>query len=176
MPRLSRAAVACALATGLALPVAVGGSMTPQSGPTQTELRASHQLTQERPRSAALRSRERADMRRVLRCNRAPYPGERYCPVEWNTRPSSHPSSRWYIPEPWMRAKLQRVGFCESGNRPTTNTGNGFYGKYQFMLSTWASVGGVIRPDLASEGEQDWRAAKLAREGGWGHWPVCGRR
>jgi hypothetical protein len=70
---------------------------------------------------------------------------------------------------------LQAIAACESGGNPRTDTGNGFYGKYQFTESTWASVGGRGNPADASEAEQDRRAALLyAREGG-APWPVCGR-
>jgi lipopolysaccharide export LptBFGC system permease protein LptF len=64
---------------------------------------------------------------------------------------------------------------CESGGNYRTNTGNGFYGAYQFDLQTWYSVGGSGRPDQASPREQDIRAAKLWRSRGSQPWPVCGR-
>ena len=58
-------------------------------------------------------------------------------------------------------APLQAIASCESGGDPSTNTGNGFYGKYQFTLGTWPSVGGSGNPAAASEAEQDNRAAML---------------
>jgi len=70
---------------------------------------------------------------------------------------------------------LEAIAACESGGNPTTNTGNGFYGKYQFTLSTWASVGGTGLPSNASEAEQDMRAAMLYAREGAGPWPVCGQ-
>lgn len=70
---------------------------------------------------------------------------------------------------------LESIAQCESGSNPATNTGNGFYGKYQFTLSTWASVGGSGNPAYASEAEQDMRAAMLYSREGPGPWPVCGR-
>ena len=33
---------------------------------------------------------------------------------------------------------LEAIAACESGGNPATDTGNGFYGKYQFTLQTWA--------------------------------------
>src|SRR5260221_386608 len=36
---------------------------------------------------------------------------------------------------------LFKLATCESGNDPKTNTGNGFYGKYQFDQPTLESVG-----------------------------------
>lgn len=70
---------------------------------------------------------------------------------------------------------LEAIAACESGGDPTTNTGNGFYGKYQFDLQTWASVGGTGNPALASEAEQDQRAAILYAQRGASPWPVCGQ-
>lgn len=70
---------------------------------------------------------------------------------------------------------LDAIAQCESGGNPATNTGNGFYGKYQFTQSTWASVGGAGNPAAASEAEQDRRAAMLYAQSGSSPWPVCGR-
>jgi hypothetical protein len=70
---------------------------------------------------------------------------------------------------------LEAIAACESGGNPTTDTGNGFYGKYQFTLETWAAVGGTGNPAQASEAEQDQRAAVLYAQAGSSPWPVCGR-
>lgn len=70
----------------------------------------------------------------------------------------------------WLASTRQ----CESGGNYSTNTGNGFYGAYQFTLSTWASVGGQGNPAYASPLEQDYRAVILLRRSGAGQWPVCG--
>ena len=70
---------------------------------------------------------------------------------------------------------LQAIAACESGGNPATDTGNGFYGKYQFTLQTWQSVGGAGNPAAASEAEQDRRAAELYAREGATPWPVCGR-
>ena len=70
---------------------------------------------------------------------------------------------------------LEAIAACESGGNPGTNTGNGFYGKYQFTLSTWQSVGGSGNPASASEAEQNKRAALLYARAGASPWPVCGR-
>lgn len=72
-------------------------------------------------------------------------------------------------------ATLEAIAACESGGNPSTNTGNGFYGKYQFDLGTWQSVGGTGLPSNASEAEQNMRAAKLYEQRGAAPWPVCGR-
>jgi hypothetical protein len=70
---------------------------------------------------------------------------------------------------------LEAIAQCESGGNPATDTGNGFYGKYQFTLETWNAVGGSGNPAHASEAEQDRRAAMLYAQAGPSPWPVCGR-
>jgi hypothetical protein len=72
-------------------------------------------------------------------------------------------------------APMQAIAACESGGNPSTDTGNGFYGKYQFTQSTWQSVGGSGNPAAASEAEQDRRAAQLYAQSGSSPWPVCGQ-
>lgn len=62
---------------------------------------------------------------------------------------------------------------CESGGDPTTNTGNGYYGLYQFSLPTWAAMGGSGLPSDASAAEQTMRAQALQQQSGWGQWPAC---
>jgi hypothetical protein len=70
---------------------------------------------------------------------------------------------------------LAAIRQCESGGNYGTNTGNGFYGAYQFDLQTWRSVGGSGLPSNASPAEQDMRASMLHSQRGAAPWPVCGR-
>lgn len=72
------------------------------------------------------------------------------------------------------RAWLAKVRACESGGNYATNTGNGFYGAYQFTKGSWGAVGGSGLPSEASPGEQDRRALMLRNRSGTGNWPVCG--
>lgn len=65
---------------------------------------------------------------------------------------------------------------CESGGNPATNTGNGYYGLYQFSASTWRAVGGSGLPSDASAAEQTQRAQILQQRAGWGQWPACARK
>jgi hypothetical protein len=67
-----------------------------------------------------------------------------------------------------------KLRMCESSNRYATNTGNGYYGAYQFDLPTWRSVGGKGRPDQATPAEQDYRALYLYRMRGWQPWQCAG--
>ncbi|PKY73738.1 transglycosylase [Actinomyces oris] len=62
---------------------------------------------------------------------------------------------------------------CESGGNPATNTGNGFYGMYQFTLETWQSLGGTGYPHEADAATQTAMAKKLQAQAGWGQWPGC---
>jgi len=63
-----------------------------------------------------------------------------------------------------------RLRMCESSNNYATDTGNGYYGAYQFDLPTWRSVGGSGSPSQASKAEQDARALMLYRQRGWQPW------
>lgn len=61
----------------------------------------------------------------------------------------------------------------EDGYR--TDTGNGYYGAYQFDLQTWRSVGGSGNPAHASPAEQDARALALHESRGLAPWPTPSR-
>ena len=63
-----------------------------------------------------------------------------------------------------------RLRMCESSNNYQINTGNGYYGAYQFDLATWRSVGGSGYPNQAPAAEQDARALMLYRLRGWQPW------
>jgi hypothetical protein len=64
---------------------------------------------------------------------------------------------------------------CESGGDYGTNTGNGFYGAYQFSPRTWHSLGYSGLPSDASPAVQDEAARRLAKRDGFNSWPHCGR-
>lgn len=73
------------------------------------------------------------------------------------------------------------VRACESGGNYSINTGNGYYGAYQFLPATWASLANSFMPQVAgilphqaSPAQQDAMAAELYRRYGRGQWPVCG--
>lgn len=65
---------------------------------------------------------------------------------------------------------------CESGGNYAENTGNGYYGAYQFSLGTWESLGYSGLPSSASPAEQDAAAQALQARSGWGQWPVCSQK
>jgi len=60
----------------------------------------------------------------------------------------------------------------ESGNT-NADTGNGFYGYFQFTAATWQSISGLggVASDY-SYGTQLAMAEKLQATSGWGNWPV----
>lgn len=69
-----------------------------------------------------------------------------------------------------------RLRACESGGRYNINTGNGFYGAYQFHPRTWRGLGYPGLPHQAPPEMQDEAARKLQARSGWGQWPACSRR
>jgi hypothetical protein len=69
-----------------------------------------------------------------------------------------------------------RLRACESGGNYSTNTGNGFYGAYQFALGTWHGLGYSGRPSDAAPSTQDAAARTLQSQQGWSPWPSCSRR
>lgn len=91
--------------------------------------------------------------------------------------PSPVPA-RWHAPKWWLPGALCIHRHEGAFN---ANTGNGYYGGFQFLLSTWQSVGGHVRPDLASPREQLYRAWLVYRRDGnswreWGTATLCGLR
>lgn len=73
-----------------------------------------------------------------------------------------------------------RLRMCESGNTYERNSGNGYYGAYQFNISTWRGYApdgyGDVRPDLAPPAVQDQAALALYNKRGWQPWPACSRK
>jgi hypothetical protein len=75
----------------------------------------------------------------------------------------------------WGRNHLRSIASCESHNNPRAVSSSGAYrGLYQFSFSTWRVVGGWGDPAAAPRSEQTWRAWRLLKNHGSGHWPVCG--
>ena len=84
---------------------------------------------------------------------------------------SAAPATAASSSDPWYRLRM-----CESGNNYKINTGNGYYGAYQFNAGTWRAYGGKGLPHQASPAEQDYRAKLLYRARGWSPWPACSRK
>lgn len=70
---------------------------------------------------------------------------------------------------------LARLRGCESGGRYDRNSGNGYYGAYQYDISTWANWGGFARADLAPPNVQDEKVWETYKRRGWQPWPSCSK-
>ncbi|MGH9037468.1 MAG: transglycosylase family protein [Acidimicrobiia bacterium] len=112
------------------------------------------------PHQVAVRTRihRRTYVRRTSRSSRrvAPRPAPAPVPVTGDV---------------WARLRA-----CESGGRYDINTGNGYYGAYQSLRSTWKGLGYPGSPHEAPPAMQDEAAQKLQARSGWGQWPACTRR
>ena len=73
-------------------------------------------------------------------------------------------------------AELAALRNCESGGDYTADTGNGYYGAYQFSADTWHALGYGGLPSDAPPEVQDEAAHRLRARSGWGQWPACSRR
>jgi uncharacterized protein YabE (DUF348 family) len=65
---------------------------------------------------------------------------------------------------------------CEAGGNYDRNSGNGYYGAYQFNIGTWAGYGGYTIPSEAPPGVQDQKAYETYQRRGWSPWPACSQR
>jgi hypothetical protein len=61
----------------------------------------------------------------------------------------------------------------ESGDNYSEDTGNGYYGAYQDLLSTWESHGGTGLPSDAPPAVQDQINYEIYQTGGWGQWSTA---
>lgn len=68
---------------------------------------------------------------------------------------------------------LARLRGCESGGRYDRNSGNGYYGAYQYDVSTWANTGGFKYASDAPAGVQDEKVWETYKRRGWSPWPSC---
>lgn len=69
--------------------------------------------------------------------------------------------------------KARSVRKCESGGNYRINTGNGYYGAYQFNSSTWKSNGGRKfgrQANKAPAWAQDYVMWKTWKKRGWSPW------
>jgi hypothetical protein len=62
---------------------------------------------------------------------------------------------------------------CESSDDYSLDTGNGYYGAYQFSASTWSGLGGSGLASAASPAAQDAAALRLYQSSGFSAWPEC---
>lgn len=67
---------------------------------------------------------------------------------------------------------LAKLRACEGSY--TSNTGNGYYGAYQYDVATWGGYGGYTYASDAPPAVQDQRAWETYQRRGWSPWPSCG--
>jgi hypothetical protein len=91
-------------------------------------------------------------------------------PAPSTPSPSPPPPSPGYQDAGGVWLQLRE---CESSDNYAANTGNGFYGAYQFSEATWTGLGYPGRPDLESHQMQDQAAMRDQAASGWGQWPAC---
>ena len=81
------------------------------------------------------------------------------------------------VPGPVTNDVWYRLRLCESGNVYTRNSGNGYYGAYQYSAGTWNAMGtGYAYAHQAPPEVQDDAARRLQARSGWGQWPSCARK
>ena len=68
---------------------------------------------------------------------------------------------------------LARLRSCEGSYN--SNTGNGYYGAYQFDIGTWGGYGGYSNAAEAPPAVQDQKAWETYQGRGWQPWPSCSR-
>lgn len=79
---------------------------------------------------------------------------------------------------PLTEAQIQFLGMCESGMTATRNSGNGYYGAFQFAIGTWKSMAtGYERADLAPLDVQIDAVQRLvSRSSIFTQFPGCARK
>jgi len=68
-------------------------------------------------------------------------------------------------------AALASLRSCEGSY--SSNTGNGYYGAYQYDIGTWANFGGYPNAAAAPPAVQDQKARQTYEARGWSPWPAC---
>lgn len=79
---------------------------------------------------------------------------------------------------PLNEAQIQYLGQCESGMTATRNSGNGYYGAFQFSPGTWRSMNtGYERADMAPiEVQKEAVQRLLSRSSIYNQFPGCARK
>jgi hypothetical protein len=72
-----------------------------------------------------------------------------------------------------LAADFAAIRRCEASGDYSLNTGNGYYGAYQFAYQTWIDLGESGLPSAAPPAIQDAAAYKLYLRSGWASWPAC---
>lgn len=123
-------------------------------------IEAEHNHRMEHERAA----RTRMSLARASAASKAPVSTKTRSAPRTASTPSSGGSDVW-----------ARLAQCESGGT-NANTGNGYYGYFQFHPRTWRSVGMSGLPTDHDYGTQLAAAQRLQARSGWGQWPACSRK
>ena len=82
------------------------------------------------------------------------------------------------VPSTISDEALTYLGNCEAGMNPTRNSGNGYFGAFQFSYGTWKSLNtGYERADLAPLEVQKAAVQQLlSRSSIYHQFPACARK
>lgn len=86
-----------------------------------------------------------------------------------------------YSGGPLSEAQINFLGSCESGMTATRNSGNGFYGAFQFMPSTWRTVApapynGVMPHEAPLDAQKQAVQNLLSRSSIFTQFPGCAKK
>lgn len=89
--------------------------------------------------------------------------------------PAASPAVPQNSPSSLSEVQIKFLGNCESGMTASRNSGNGYYGAFQFSIGTWNSMGtGYERADLAPlEVQKDAVQRLVARSSIFTQFPGC---
>lgn len=91
---------------------------------------------------------------------------------------ATQPATATYTGGPLTEEQLTFLGTCEAGMNPTRNSGNGYYGAFQFSYGTWKSMEtGYERADMAPLEVQKAAVQKLlSRSSIFHQFPGCAKK
>lgn len=86
-----------------------------------------------------------------------------------------------YTGGPLNEAQITALGMCESGMTATRNSGNGFYGAFQFMPGTWSKVApapynGVMPHEAPLDAQKQAVQTLLSRSSIYTQFPGCAKK
>lgn len=150
----------------------------------QAAARAAERAAQQAAERAAQRAAQQAaeQAAQAQKAAQQAQQGSQAPPAQGNPTPSGVGSiaqgaagtSSWGgVPAPPTPAAFAALAQCESSGNFADNTGNGYYGGYQFAESTWLSLGMTGYPYQFPASVQTAAARKLQAEDGWAPWPAC---
>lgn len=92
--------------------------------------------------------------------------------------PTVTPVDTTNAPQAISEEAINYLGQCEAGMDPAKNTGNGYYGAFQFSYGTWQSMNtGYERADLAPlDVQKDAVQRLLSRSSIYTQFPGCARK